>query len=193
MSPFLVVLLLSHLEASPGAQDEEALRRGEVVIHRRPQEGGEGKTSFVASLEVDAPSDRVWAAMLDFEALGYRSSLTREVTRYRQEVQPDGTVLYGIRYRISVLGVDIVYHVLHRHDPVGGWLTWSLDPQLASDLSVVDGRFEVSPTERPGRVRLTYESRIDLGRRIPGTLERYLQEKQLPGHLMAIRDLAVAP
>jgi hypothetical protein len=183
-------LLLALVAGEPTVEDLAALRRGEVVVHREAATEAGSRDSFVAFVEVAAPSEKVWEAMLDFETLGYRSSLTREVTRYRQEVLSDGSVLYGIRYRLSVLGVDVVYHVLHRQDPARSRLSWSLDPTKANDLAVVDGSFEVRPTDRPDRVTVVYESLIDPGMHLPAPLDRYLRGRQLVGHLEAIRSIA---
>ncbi len=183
-----LALVLSSATAAAGMQD--GLARGEVVISEGVDARGAGATRLLAVVEIKATPDRVVDAILDFQARAANSTLIDEATLYERRQRPGE---WRVRWRLSIVGMQIVYHTVYRHDARQGRITWWLDRAQTNDISAAQGEYVVRPApRRSGYVRLFYDFEVASKHRAPARLRLSVARRNVENLLDDIRRRAEA-
>lgn len=167
-----------------GAEESAQLAAGQVVV--RVDAGGESGGGATGVVDVAAPFERAWAALLDMPARVGEVGGLRSVTNYTQEERTVGT-----RWELKVLTTSVVFHLLYHLEPERGWVRYALDPSRPNDLVTVEGAYQVYAV--PGGTRIVYRSESDSGRPIPQWVKRWLAVDSLTDQLLGIKARAEAP
>lgn len=177
----MTVLLLAALAgsplaapAAPSAEEAARLAAGEVVL-RSVAPARPGAVRVEAIVDVHAPREAVWAALVDFG-----SRKVKALAPYRPAA---GDELW-LRWTVSAFGVDVVYHNHYVLAPDAGTLLHELDPAEENDLAGSRGLFTLSPL--PGGTRLAYDVETDFGRALPAVVKRWLSSSAVEDFMVDI-------
>lgn len=174
----------ARLRAVLGAEAWDRLRAGEVIVEvvRKEESEGGARGSVRAAIAIDAPPERVWRVLTDFESW---PDFLPDVTSVAVERQDDRRV--RLRQEASVLWSTVAYTTLRRLEPARGRITWKLDPSRPHDIESVSGSCQLVPLEERRVTLMEYRSRMDVGRALPDFVEGWLVERSLPAELRAVR------
>lgn len=184
---FCFPLLFADAAAEPtpvdlSAEEEKLLDGREIVIR---EEGSDSGGFVVGILDVKAPPEKVWAAILDFNA---RVDDVRSLTKveiYEQSSEPE---MLGVKWVLSVLMQEIVFHIKYEVDRESGWCRYVLDTSKSNDIVSSEGSYQV--LSQGTSSRFIYRSRSDSGRRMPGWVRRWLAVDSLRDQMNGIRKRA---
>lgn len=189
-----LVLVAAALMTSGGRPAADALLAAEPpeLVERLREErvlvleeiGGEGPESFiVAYVLFERGPEEVAALLRQAERQPeYRPELS-EVRTVRE--LPDGRV---DEQRIRILFSEMVYRLRYREDPASGRMEWRLDPDFDNDLRRMRGFWELYAFEgSPDRTLGRFGSDVDVGRMVPGFLQRGLSRKAVLDYLRNCR------
>jgi hypothetical protein len=177
----LVVPLAS--AADPGvpplSESERArLEAGDVVV--QTDLGGE-RTISTGVVRVRATTDRIWPAVLDFQARIPENASLKRVTEYRR----DGPDDWFVAFDMNVFGIKAVVHDHWQCSLGRNVCAWALDPSVASDLVLNEGFMYVEP--RAGDALLVFHSELVARMWAPGWIRRWLAEDSMENVLDHIR------
>jgi hypothetical protein len=181
MIALIATAVAAPIPVVPTADEAAALGRGEVVV--RPVDA----TGEIVGL-VDIPGAdraRVMSAVLDFDLRVKVVSSLEGIEVYAPESDPKGL---GAKFRLSILGSTVVYHLRYTIDRDAGWCTFTLDPDLPNDIVGTWGSYAITPI--PGGQRLAYRSRVDSGRPVPGFVKNWVATDSTKVQLTAMRQAA---
>lgn len=157
----MISLIVAALVAAPPPPEtlETLLARGPVVL---VEADGEGRfDAAVATVEIDAPLDAVWAVVTDFAS--YKDYVPRVVGSDVQQ-SPDGL---RVAWEIDAPGMNTKYTVRYAVDA----RAHAVDArQISGDLRGSRWRWELAEVA-PGRTRLRYTSRARNFSRVLDALE----------------------
>ena len=178
-----MLLIAEALAASPGvpalSEEERArLEAGEVVV--QTDLGGE-RTVSTGVVRVRATPDRVWPAVLDFQARIPENASLKQVTEYRR----DGPEDWFIAFDMNVFGIKAVVHDHWQCELARNVCSWALDPSVSSDLALNEGFMYVDP--RPSDSLLVFHSELVAKMWAPGWIRRWLAEDSMENVLDHIR------
>lgn len=185
------LLLLTALAAVPDtppapleltADELATLAKGDVAVRYVEADSGGGVVGFI---DLPASKDAVWAAIFDMEARVGEISGLKSVEVYERSPER-----LGVKWVISVIGSQVVFHLLYDLDPANGWCRYRLDTSKENDVVDVQGAYQLLPDG--DRTRLVYRSETDSGRRVPGFVKRWLASDSLTQQLEGIKARAGA-
>lgn len=164
------------------AAEEAALGGGEIVIRNVPSDSG----GFVVGVvDIQASPEKVWESILDFQArVADVRSLTK-VESYDRSTDPERL---GVKWVLSVLGQEIVFHIKYEVDRASGWCRYALDTTKENDIVSSEGSYQVYSVG--SSTRFVYRSQSDSGRRMPGWLRRWFAVDSLKDQITGIRRRA---
>lgn len=152
------------------AAEEATLRAGEVVLRELPTRA-EGAIRVLAVVDVKAPAEAVWAALLDFPSRKQSNPAVQSVENYKA---PTATQ-QNIRWRVSKFGFDVVYHNTYVIDREEGRLEHFLDRTQQNDLVESRGVYDLAPSPAgAGWTRLAWEVESNFGQAIPGFVQKWM-------------------
>ena len=170
-------------EVTPTPAELTALAQGEVVVRPAPDSTGE----MVGLVDLPgASTEAAWGAIFDWDMRVQTVGAIRGVTVYAEETDPGGL---GVTFQLSVLGTDVTYHLRYTIDRDEGWTSFTLDPDREHDIVQTHGSYRISDID--GGVRITYRSRTDTGRAVPGFLRRWVATSSIRDQLAEMRRRAV--
>jgi hypothetical protein len=145
----LVILCSALLAPLPGVaapvsvtpEEEATLRAGEVVIRELPT-GSDGAVRVLAVVDIEAPPEAVWGALLDFQARKAANPAVQSVEPYK----PATATELHYRWHISKYGADIVYHNRYVVDRAKGRMVHDLDAAQPNDLVASRGVYDLAPS-----------------------------------------------
>lgn len=149
------------------------IKAGQAVRRQvKGKDGGRG----IAIMDVNAPPDKIWATILDYKA--YPNWIDNlDSTKVYGGSATEG---YLVTFKLSVIGMNIVYYIDHDYFPDKGLLTWTLDYSRESDLDDSTGYWLVYPSpDSPGHSRVEYTVDLRLKGWVPGMIENMLAKKGL--------------
>lgn len=182
----LLLALLAAAMAAPSpisltANEQSSLEQGQIVV-RPPTSDG----VMVGVVDIPRTSaDRVWKVILDFDLRTREVSAIESIVVYAPESDPKGL---GATYTLSILGSKVVYHLRYRIDRAAGLCTYELDPERTHDISSVHGSYKLEPVG--DAIRVTYQSRTEAGRAVPGFVKNWLAVSSIKSQLEAMRKHA---
>lgn len=182
----LLLLAAAALAGSPAvpplsAEDWADLRAREVVV--RADTNSQLVESTGVVLARVAP-DRLWAAVLDFQARMAENDTLVAV----QEYDRTGPTDWGVRFELSVFGYRATFHNRYAWDRARSVVAYTLDGTRPNDLVVCDGWYLVEA--RDGGSLLVYQSRSQSKAWAPGPVLRWLANDSMAHLLAKIRDRA---
>jgi hypothetical protein len=190
----LLSLLLLAISApeSPAlsADEEERLAAGKVVVQPDLPPARDKGVRARAIAEIDAPPQRVWDALLDFQARVPENKSLVKVEIYEDAWSGD-VLRRKARWDLKVFGTDVVFHNDYVLDRAQSYLEWNLDDGKENDLVFSWGSYQVldSPIH-PGKSRLVYVSESDSGRTLPKWIKKEIAEGSMEKLIAGIRDRA---
>lgn len=168
---FAALVAPNLVSAAPAvtAEEDAALRAGEVVIRELPRKGD--VVRLIAYVDVHADRAAVWAALLDFPSRKVSNPAVKRVDAYLPATATDR----WIRWTVEKLGMQLVYHNHYRLDLAAGRLTHDLDPAQANDLVASRGVYELAASPAgPEWTRLSWEVESNFGRAVPTVVQGWL-------------------
>ncbi len=187
----LSLVALSAPESPTLTEKEEAtLVAGKVVVQQDLPPAREKGVRARAVAEVDAAPDKVWEALLDFQARVPENKSLQTVEIYEDGWTGD-ILRRKARWDLQVFGTEIIFHNDYVLDRSQSYLEWNLDPDKENDLVFSWGSYQVLPSPiHPGKSRLVYVSESDSGRTLPKWLKKEVAEGSMEKLIAGIRDRA---
>ena len=161
--------------------EQKQIDKGKIPV--RFDDSGTGG-GVLGVIDIAAPKDDVWAAVMDVKARVGEISGLKEANVYE-----DTPKRKGDEWVLSVIGTRVVFNVLYDLDPETGWCRYRLDTSKENDLVDVQGAYQLY--EVNGKTRLIYRSETDSGRSVPGFIKRWLASDSLNEQLEGIAARAV--
>tara|TARA_B100000029_G_scaffold73619_1_gene65410 strand:+ start:169 stop:828 length:660 start_codon:yes stop_codon:yes gene_type:complete len=171
-------------------KEEERVRQGKLVLRTQRDENAEGAALITGVIEIDATAEATWKILTNFESIPESSKAVKEVGRYLDRPNSDGSKVVNLRYLVKVAWVSIVYHVHHDLFPAQHYLHWTLDEAKENDLRQTIGSFSLWPGSSAGKIRFLYITTVDTGRNIPEWVEEELTESSLKRYLLYVKKRA---
>ncbi len=167
---------------TPTDKERAELASGAVVVRPAPHDTGEmiGIVDLRGATAADA-----WRVVLDWDMRVASVGAITAITEYAPEASPGGL---GMTFELSVLGTAITYHLRYDIDRAGGWCTFALDPDKEHDIVQTQGSYQLA--ELPDGIRLTYRSKTDTGRAIPGFVRKWLATSSIRDQLSEMQRRA---
>lgn len=180
----MLTLILS-LALASDPQESAALAAGEVVLHERTPKTP-GAIRVEGLVDIPAPQEKVWAALLDFKARLAANSTLKRIEYYRPSTATDQWVAWSA----SSFGFDVNYHnhyILRREE---GVLIHELDTSLPNDMKASRGVYHISPSTRG--TLLNYDVESDFGITMPEVVKRWLTNRGIRDFLEDIAARSVS-
>jgi len=175
LSSLWLALLLAGgpaLAAGPtvSAEEEATLRAHEVVLRSLPERTA-GGVRVLGIVDIQASTDAIWLALLDFPGRKATNTAVKTVEYYRPSTPTD----QWVKWSISKFGFDITYHNHYTLERAAGRLTHELDPSRPNDLAGSRGVYELHPSPAgAGWTRLSYECESNFGQTLPSFVQRWM-------------------
>jgi hypothetical protein len=160
----------AHADVPTTPAEEASLRAHEVVVRDLPARS-DGAVRVQSLLDIPAPQAAVWTALVDFQGrLGGNSAL-KAVEPYRAASGAE----QWIRWTVSAMGFEVVYHNHYVLDRANGTVTYELDKSQENDLAASHGTLAIFPSPAdPAQIRLFYEAESDFGHAVPTFAQRWM-------------------
>ncbi|MEE9383649.1 MAG: SRPBCC family protein [Nannocystaceae bacterium] len=144
-----------------------------------------------ATVEIEASADRVWEAVLDFDARARETWLIDRASVYATHEDESGYQC-RVRWDLSVMGIQVAYHTVYTLDRSTGQLSWTLDDDRANDLHFGRGRYQLVAADSGAAPawRLIYTFEVRSSHAAPLWLRRRLTVRGVKTMLASIRDRA---
>jgi hypothetical protein len=146
--------------------------------------GGSGPNSFLLALvQFDKPRERVRELLRQAERQPeYRPELVSAKTI--QEI-PEGRI---DEQRLKILFVRLTYRLRYHDDPATRRITWTLDEDFDNDIARMDGFWELYQFEEsPGMTLGRFGSTVDVGKGVPGFVQKGLSRKTVREYVENVR------
>ncbi len=157
-------------------QEQKQLGKGKIPV--RFDDSGTGG-GVLGVIDIAAPPDDVWAAVMDVKARVGEISGLKEANIYT-----DTPTKKGVQWVLSVIGTRVQFNVLYDLDESKRWCRYRLDTSKENDLVDVQGAYQIYEVD--GKSRLIYRSETDSGRSVPGFIKRWLASDSLTEQLEGI-------
>lgn len=178
----------TELEETPAAANDVAPRP--VVIDASLAPDGPNRVKVRAEVEVRAAADEVWDAVMDFDARVRENWMVDDAIVYSAEGSRDRYAC-GVRWELSVAGIEVSYHTVYAFDRRARRLTWQLDGAYKNDLNYARGEYRLEPADS-GYLRLVYVFEVESGHIAPLWVRRRLTRRGVETLLDNIRTAAEA-
>lgn len=166
------------------AEEVETLASGDVVF--RSEDTPQGALT-IAVIDVNAPPRVVIDAVLDVGKRAEEVGSVKEVSIYdhRPTAAPEEM---GVRFTLSIVGKQIVFHTRYLIDRDAAWCAYGLDPTQPNDIAYADGSYQAYKSGAGSR--LVYRSTTQAGTSVPDWLRRWLVSGSLKDQLDGIKARA---
>lgn len=164
--------------------EEAKVTKGQIVVRHLPADTGGGVVAFA---DIAAPPSTVLDAVMDLQARVDETSAITDLHLYLQQSAPERT---GARWTLSVLGTQVVFHLLYDCERARGFCTYKLDADKDNDLVSSEGHYVALPIA--GGTRLIYASNTDSGRSMPGFIRKWIAGSSLNSQVEGIRARALS-
>jgi hypothetical protein len=169
---------------APTADEEARLAKGQIVVRHESADTGGGVVAFV---DVAAPPRAVLDAVMDLRARVAENSAITGLDIYLDQPAPERL---GAKWTLTVLGTNVVFHLLYDCDRPKLQCSYALDPSKPNDIVASHGHYIVLP--RAEGARLIYASTTDSGRSMPGFIRKWIAGSSLNTQVEGIRTRALA-
>ncbi len=131
-------------------------------------------------MHIEAPLERIWAVLTDFESYpGWARDLKEATVVQRDEEGRPALV----RFRAAAMGRSTTYTLCYDWEDAPERLPWKL---VNGDIMrVLDGAYEF--TETDGGTDVTYHLRVDLAIPLPGFVKRRAEARIISTALRELR------
>ena len=160
---------------------ERLLEKNVVVMQEVREEGALSGGIITSYVMFEPPVE---------EAYGLLSQSARRV-EFRPELTSIETIERAARgpideQRMRILFQRYVYRIEYRLDPDRWRIEWLLDERFDNDLQMVNGFWELYPTD-DGRTLGRSGTSINVGAHVPGFLQDWITRKNLPKTMERVR------
>ncbi len=177
---FVAAALAGPLNVEFTAKEVAQLESGGVVV-RSPTDDG----VVIGAVDIPSESGPVWRAVMNFDARVENVGAIQSIDTYAPATDPKGL---GAKYVLTIMGMQIVYHLRYHQDPGERWVTFALDPDFENDLAASTGGYNI--IQHGEGQRLVYWSKTDAGRAVPGFIRNALSARSFKSQLGTMRELA---
>lgn len=158
-----VALLLWSSSGYVATVDWERLFAGEVLVEA--VNSSDGIPGVRAAFVVNAGSDAIWAALIDYENF---TEIFNEMDKVRVLEQDRAGA--KVEFWLSILMVQYHYVLTREYESPMRKLTWR---RVSGDLDRIEGAWEILQTPHAGAQLVIYESYVDPGGLVPSALVRW--------------------
>lgn len=131
-------------------------------------------------MHVEAPLERIWAVLTDFESYPTWARDLKEVTVLQRD--EDGMASL-VRFRAAAMGRSTTYTLAYDWSDAPHRMTWKL---VSGDIQkVLDGSYELA--ERGSGTDVTYHLRVDLAIPLPQFVKRRAEARIVATALRELR------
>jgi ribosome-associated toxin RatA of RatAB toxin-antitoxin module len=164
--------------------DWSSLQGGGVVMSDVTSDASTGDLAGGASAAavVKRRPAEVWAVLTDFEHWPKFMPLVRES---KVESRTGNALRVEQHYR--VMFVPMQHTTVYQLDASEGRIDWRLDPETRHDIESSVGHWQLVPLEHGEQTLVRYEAKVQVGRAVPGWVERWLRERSLQQTLSGVR------
>ena len=136
-------------------------------------------------MRIDAPLERIWDVLTDFENYPRWAKDLKEVTVLQRD--PEGRAVL-VRYRAAAMGRSTTYTLCYDWEDAPRRLPWKL---VTGDIQrVLDGAYEFE--ELDGSTMVTYHLTAELRIPLPGFVKRRAEARIISTALHELRDYVTA-
>jgi ribosome-associated toxin RatA of RatAB toxin-antitoxin module len=165
--------LATTIQAAESKTSEErraALERGEIVMDLKQHPATKVYLPTGQCL-VEASMDEVWNIITDFDTF---QEYLPHVVYYRPVCWKDNRLLVDCRVKVAGLGFEYrLAYDINEHEHATYWYF------VSGPIRDSQGYWRIEPYDAR-RVLVTYTTTLDVGRAMPGFLERYLAKSTFP-------------
>ena len=137
-------------------------------------------------MHIEAPLERIWAVLTDFEAYPTWARDLKEATVVQRDDQ--GRPLL-VRFRAAAMGRSTTYTLAYEWDDAPHRLPWKL---VNGDIQrVLDGAYEFAEVD--GGTDVTYHLRVDLAIPLPAFVKRRAEARIISTALRELREHVTTP
>lgn len=131
-------------------------------------------------MHVEAPLERIWAVLTDFESYPTWARDLKEVTVLQRD---DDGMASLVRFRAAAMGRSTTYTLAYDWSDAPHRMTWKL---VSGDIQkVLDGSYELA--ERGSGTDVTYHLRVDLAIPLPQFVKRRAEARIVATALRELR------
>eukprot|EP01041_Mallomonas_annulata_P005185 gene5185-10369_t len=147
-----------------------------IIINEAKGKSGRG---FVLQ-DIEAPGDVCMSKIMDLANYHKMVPHVRSIEIYEEEKFENGTIRYGAKFNVGVVGMRFGYFLKLTHEPKYMTFTWTLDFKHTSDFDDTVGHWQVMahPTKR-GWSRVLYSTQLKLPTWVPGIIVNFLTNTAL--------------
>ena len=158
-----VALLLWSSSGYVATVDWERLFAGEVLVEA--VDSNDAIPGVRAAFVVNADSDAIWAALIDYENF---TDIFKEMDKVHVlEQDREGAT---VEFWLSIFMVQYHYVLFREYEIPRRKLTWR---RVSGDLDRIEGAWEILQTPHAGAQLVIYESYVDPGGVVPPALVRW--------------------
>lgn len=131
-------------------------------------------------MHIEAPLERIWAVLTDFEAYPTWARDLKEATVLQRDDEGRASL---VRFRAAAMGRSTTYTLAYDWSDAPKRLPWKL---VSGDIQkVLDGAYEFQETDSGTDV--TYHLRVDLAIPLPGFVKRRAEARIISTALRELR------
>jgi uncharacterized membrane protein len=131
-------------------------------------------------MHIEAPLERIWDVLTDFEAYPTWARDLKEATVLQHDEEGRASL---VRFRAAAMGRSTTYTLAYEWDDAPQRLPWKL---VSGDIQkVLDGAYEFRETDSGTDV--TYHLRVDLAIPLPGFVKRRAEARIISTALRELR------
>lgn len=131
-------------------------------------------------MHIEAPLERIWAVLTDFEAYPTWARDLKESTVVQRDDQGRAAL---VRFRAAAMGRSTTYTLAYEWDDAPHRLPWKL---VTGDIQrVLDGAYEFAEVD--GGTDVTYHLRVDLAIPLPAFVKRRAEARIISTALRELR------
>jgi uncharacterized membrane protein len=136
------------------------------------------------TIEIAAPSDRVFEVLLDLDAY---PTWARDLKGVTVDSRDDEGRALDVTFRAAAMGRSTSYTLRYTYDDDPRRMTWEL---VRGDITRrIDGSYTLEPVPgAPERTSVTYDLTVDLIVPLPGFVKRRAEAKIINAALRELRD-----
>ena len=159
--------------------ENTALQANEMVI----RESAVG--SVIGIVHIKAPPRVVLEEVVNLQARVEEVSLIDDIELYIDENDQK-----GVRWEVSMVGIDVQFHVLYQIDWENGWCSFDLDPTKENSISASSGSYKTEPIANG--TRLYYRSHASSSNAAPSWVRKTLTQHSMKQQINGIKARAEA-
>jgi hypothetical protein len=172
------------------AEGMQVLAKGDVYVNADLRTRTPEAIKVMAVVDVRAAPGVVWDVIVDFNDRVKNSWLVDSARPYADHSK-DGHLDTGIRWRLSIMGSEIIYHARYAGDRAGGYMDWTVDATRDNDIEPSHGRYTI--IKLPGRgagSRLIYVFEVQAKRAVGKAIRKRLVDRNIGKLMEHVRERA---